>query len=72
MKNSYQEPEAGKDFSLVDEISVSVNTTENTRCLLYAGDPYVDGHLVGNPILIDYAPLRKLSGFLKLQISCIC
>ena len=25
VKNSYQEPEAGKDFSLVDEISVSVN-----------------------------------------------
>jgi len=52
VKNSYQEPEAGKDFSLVDEISVSVNTTENTRCLLYVGDPYVDGHLVGEPILI--------------------
>ena len=31
VKNSYQEPETGKDFSLVDEISVSVNTTENTR-----------------------------------------
>lgn len=28
VKNSYQEPETGKDFSLVDEISVSVNTTE--------------------------------------------
>ena len=24
VKNSYQEPETGKDFSLVDEISVSV------------------------------------------------
>lgn len=59
VKNSYQEPEAGKDFSLVDEISVSVNTTENTRCLLYAGDPYVDGHLVGDPILIDYAPFTE-------------
>ena len=59
VKNSYQEPEPGKDFSLVDEITVRVNTTENTRCLLYAGDPYVDGHLVGEPILIDYAPFEK-------------
>ena len=59
MKNSYQEPETGKDFSLVDEISVSVNTTENTRCLLYVGDPYVDGYLVGEPILIGYAPFTE-------------
>lgn len=59
VKNSYQEPETGKDFSLVDEISVSVNTTENTRCLLYVGDPYVDGHLVGEPILIGYAPFTE-------------
>lgn len=59
VKNSYQEPEAGKDFSLVDEISVSVNTTENTRCLLYVDDPYVDGHLVGDPILIGYAPFTE-------------
>lgn len=59
VKNSYQEPEPGKDFSLVDEITVRVNTTENTRCLLYAGDPYVEGHLVGEPILIDYAPFEK-------------
>lgn len=59
VKNSYQEPETGKDFSLVDEISVSVNTTENTRCLLYVGDPYVDGYLVGEPILIGYAPFTE-------------
>lgn len=59
VKNSYQEPEAGKDFSLVDEINVRVNATENTRCLLYAGDPYVEGHLFGEPILIDYAPFEK-------------
>lgn len=59
VSSSYQEPEDMKDFSLVDEINVSVNTTENTRCLLYAGDPYVDGHLVGDPILIGYAPFEK-------------
>lgn len=59
VKSSYQEPGEGKDFSLVDEISVSVNTTKNTRCLLYADDPYVDGNLVGEPILIGYAPFEK-------------
>lgn len=59
VKNSYQEPEPGKDFSLIDEINVSVNTTENTRCLLYAGNPYVDNHLVGEPILIGYAPFTE-------------
>lgn len=59
VKNSYRELTNEKDFSLVDEINVNVNTTEKTRCLLYAGNPYVDGHLVGEPILIDYAPFQK-------------
>ena len=45
-RNYYQEPEAGKDFSLVEDITVSVNAVENTRCLLYSDDPYVGGHLV--------------------------
>lgn len=58
-RNYYQEPEAGKDFSLVEDITVSVNAVENTRCLLYADDPYVDGHLVGKPILVDYAPFSE-------------
>lgn len=59
-KDYFQGPETPekKDFSLTEKINVTANLPENTRCLLFTSNPYIDGEMVGTPTMVAYAPFN--------------
>ena len=59
-KDLYEPPVVGeqKDFSLFDNINVTSDLPDNTRCLLFTADPRGEANQA-EPIMVAYAPFNN-------------
>lgn len=58
-QNSSSNSKNANNFNLFDEISVESSLPDSTRCLLFLSYPYVDGDMVGEPVMTAYAPFKN-------------